>query len=203
MNTPHRLLTASFILAAALGITGCGSADTSDEVTVPPGVQVDPPPTTDGSEANPDENSPTEGELDEVTRAALAAIDLAERETGGVAYELSDDDDETKWEVDIAHGDRDIEVHVNWAGTEILRTEADDQVDDDTLAKLDVATITIREAITAAVPHTQGDGRIDEAELDEENGVVTWEVTFDDNSRDMKVYVDAVSGEVLKTERND
>ena len=56
----------------------------------------------------------------------------------------------------------------------------------------------------AAAAGSAGGGELSSAELDEDNGVATWEVQYGEDTPDeLTVEVDATTGEVLRTERDD
>lgn len=60
------------------------------------------------------------------------------------------------------------------------------------------------EAAVAASAGSAGSGELSSAELDEDNGVATWEVQYGEDTPDeLTVEVDATTGEVLRTERDD
>lgn len=226
-RTTH--LTLALALTAALGLSGCadeadpvttpGAAETTDApvVATPDATGDDATDDADdtgsGDDATSDDatsDDATSGAATdaagsasgltgaELTSAALAAIDTAEGETGGVAYQIDDQDDDGTWEVDVRVDDRSVEVRVAADGGSVEATE-DDDLDDDDRAALDAATITLAEAIEAAIG--EAGGHLDDAELDEENGTHAWEVSLDgtDQGDDVDVKV-SVTGEVLTTE---
>lgn len=212
MRTHRHTLILPILLTASLGLVACGSAD--DDTPVDPGPQPEAPapeapenpeqpaPEPDTEQApNEDQNeSGADNLLEGVTRTALAALDMAEAETGGIAYELSDENDNTVWEIDIDVNGDDVKVRVNWAGTEIMSSEPDGSIDVDTREKLESISVTIQDAIVVAAEHA--DGRVSEADLDREDGVMRWEVTFENDSNDTEVYIDATSGEVLRVDND-
>lgn len=221
-RTTH--LTLALALTAALGLSAC--ADEADPVTTPGAAgTTDAPvvatPDATGDDATDDADDTGSGDdatsddatsgaaTDaagsasgltgaELTSAALDAIDTAEAETGGVAYQIDDQDDDGTWEVDVRVDDRSVEVRVAADGGSVEATE-DDDLDDDDRAALDAATITLAEAIEAAIG--EAGGHLDDAELDEENGTHAWEVSLDGTGQgdDVDVKV-SVTGEVLTTE---
>lgn len=208
MRKKQLILTGSLIIAASLGLTGCNAADSIPGVQSPPTVENTSPGATNAptNSGQPDDVVATPADLHKVTIAALAAIDLAESTTGGVAYQLSDDDDESRWEVELRLSSTEVEAKVSWDGTQFISQETDDDLDSDTLRKLDTATLTIQDAIKTASPHAGG--YVDDAELDEEDGVVIWEIQFQNNNDDdsanntdeWEVYVDAQTGEIISVE---
>lgn len=137
-----------------------------------------------------------EGDL---TATALAAIQTAETEAGGTAYEIDDQDDDGTWEVDVRVEDHSVEVTVSADGTEVLETEQDD-LDGDDRAALDAATITLSEAIELSIAEVGG--VLDDAELeDEDDGQPHhWEVSVDTDSRDDIDVLVSVTGEILGTD---
>ncbi|GAA1135120.1 PepSY domain-containing protein [Ornithinicoccus hortensis] len=128
-----------------------------------------------------------------------AVIAVAEGEAGGTAYEIDDQDDDGSWEVDVAVGDRSIEVTVSADG-QVVETEEDD-LDEDDRDALAAATITIVDAAAAGLDEV--DGTLDDIELDEEDGTFAWEVTIDTaDDDDVEVYVDVTTGEVIRVDRD-
>lgn len=127
----------------------------------------------------------------------MQAIAAAEDEAGGTAYEIDDQEQDGSWEVDVAVGDRSVEVTVDADGA-VTRTD-DDDLDGDDRAGLDAATITLVEAIELAIGEVGG--VLDDAELEEDDGTHYWEVSLDGTDRgdDVEVKV-SVTGEVLETD---
>lgn len=150
--------------------------------------------TDDGGTAAPGGDA-----ADDLTAIAILAIDTAEAEAGGTAYEIDDQDEDGTWEVDVQVEDRSVEVTVSADGTQVVETE-DDDLDDEDRAALDAATITLTEAIELAV--NEVGGVLDDAELEgEDDGDPHhWEVSVDtDENDDIEVHI-SVTGEVLGTD---
>lgn len=184
--TTSRLTTLSaLVCVAALSLTACG---TDEE---------DPTPSSSGS---PAVESTGAAPAPESADAALAAIATAEQEAGGTAYELDDQDDDGTWEVDVAVGDRSVEVTVSADGSEVVRTDDDGRLDGDDRRALDAATTGLVDAITTALAEV--DGTLDDVELDDEGGTFAWEVSIDEQGGgDVEVYVDVTTGKVLRVDR--
>lgn len=175
---------------AACGDNGDNAARTEDDK--PAGTTQTSPEGIDTPSPSP--NQP--GALDDVTAAGLQAIATAEAHGDGVAYSIDFDDDNT-WEVEVAAGNRTIEVEVDVAGTEVLNT-GDDDLDDDRRG-LDDAQISITEAIERVIAGTGG--VLDDADLDDDDH---WSVTVDLPDRDDVDYrVDTGNGEVTEEEDDD
>ncbi|WP_192498709.1 PepSY domain-containing protein [Ornithinimicrobium pratense] len=201
-------LSASLALALALSLGGCSSD--AAETPTPPAVQDsagddsatqetgDESATQETGEAGttvaPAEATP-DGSDGDVTGQALQAVQVAEAEAGGTAYEIDDQQDDGSWEIDVAVDDRSVEVTVGHDGT-VVETE-DDDLDDDDRAGLDAATITMSEAIELAVAEVGG--HLDDAELEEDDGTHYWEVSLGGTDRgdDVEVKV-SMTGEVLE-----
>ncbi|WP_166741734.1 PepSY domain-containing protein [Cumulibacter soli] len=133
------------------------------------------------------------------TKAALTAIDKAEADTGGTAFEIDDQDDDGTWEVSVRTGDTAVEVNLSPDGTQVLNTENDD-LDADDKAALDAASITLSDAIELAIEHVGGD--LDDAELDsgDDGEGPHWEVSVDATDQgDVEVKV-SIDGEILKVD---
>lgn len=185
-------------LLAVLVLSGCTGGDDSE--TDP---QATSSPTADAGGSG-DSPSPAESESpapddagDELYAAALAAIDLAEQETGGIAFEIDDEDDDGSWEVHVAVGDDEIEVTVDAEATEVVSSEREDDLDDDDRRGLDQAGIGLAEAIRLAIQEYGGDAPLDDAGISSDDGQAEWEVAFDD---DVEVYLDIADGSVLRVE---
>src|SRR5690606_28388601 len=118
MRRPVRV-TAAVALTAFL-VAGCTSEDDppADGGTTSEGIvtdrEPDNPEFSPGEEASPE---PVPGE-----DGAANALSTAAEELGGVAFAVdrSDDDGEDLWEVSVAVGDEDVEVHVSIDGNEIV-----------------------------------------------------------------------------------
>lgn len=135
----------------------------------------------------------------DLTAIALSAIETAEAETGGTAYEIDDQDEDGTWEVEVRVDDRSVEVTVSEDGTAVVSTE-DDDLDEDDRAALDAATITLADAIQMGVAEVGG--VLDDAELeDEDDGLPHhWEVSVDtEDGRSVEVLV-SIDGEILGTD---
>ncbi len=193
-----RRATAPVALAVSLGLvlTACGGGSEPDVTPVPADTAgettddgTDDTETSDGTDT-PDPAATPE----DLTAAALAAIATAEEHAGGTAYAIDDPDRDNTWEVDVATGDSAVEVEVDIAGSDVVRTENDDLDPDDRRA-LDDATISLPDAIERTM--AEADGTFDDAELDEEDDRYRWSVSVDRGSRDSVDYwVDMQSGEV-------
>ncbi|NLG20128.1 MAG: hypothetical protein GX555_01680 [Actinomycetales bacterium] len=210
MNKTPRTLTVALALTLSVGLAACGSEaepetstpDTtaSAEDTAPADDTASDAPTTDDAAATSDDAAATTDDAagtaaGDLTALGLAAIDTAIAETDGVAYEIDDLDDDGTWEVDVRVGDRSVEVKVTADGTEVVATE-DDDLDEDDRAALDIATITLSDAITLAVDEVGG--VLDDAELETDDGTAYWEVTVDTDAKDDIEVKVSLDGEILE-----
>lgn len=136
---------------------------------------------------------------DSVSRGR-AAITLAEQHVGGKAFAL-DAEGANGWDIDVVADGAVTEVRVNEQGTEVTRTRADGRIDADDRVLLERATVAMTDGIATAAG--QVTGTLLEAEIDRHRLTsVVWSVQFATGSDDVEVYVDAVTGEVLKVERD-
>lgn len=200
MRTSTRtLVTTAAFLSLALPLAACGSsADDQSQPGVSSGTEdtADEPMTDTTDDATGDDT--TADGADATNAGAFAAIDLAESQVGGIAFELDrDDDGGGQWEVSIAVDSAEIDAYVDLAGTEVQRTESDGTVSREEAAALELAEISMAEAIRIAVEEV--DGVVEEVDLEEERGTVAWEVVMEDNT---EVLVDVVTGEVLEVDRD-
>lgn len=218
-STIMKPIALAAVAALALGLSACGDNGTGPESTPAPTVDVPTAaPTTEApagdatteeaptEEATTEEATPTEdadtqapaddpaaGELDDVTAAALTAIQTAESETGGIAFAIDDQDDDTRWEVEVSLEGLEVEVTLSADGTTVERTEDDDELDADERQALRDLQVSLAEAIEIA--HAQFGGVLDDAELDEDDGRWTWEIDLGGANDD--IHVDIMTGEIV------
>lgn len=195
------LVPTAALLALALPLAACGSED--DDVSQPP-VAPGPQETTDDATQEPTEDGTTDDATpedtggDDVNAGAFAAIDLAESEAGGTAFELDrEGDGPGHWEVSVAVDGAEIEVDVDLTGTEVLGTDPDGDLSPDEIAGLDLAEVSMAQAIQIALDEVGG--VVDEVDLEEGRNTVAWEVEMEG---DIDVYVDVVTGEILEIDRD-
>ena len=170
MKNIRRPALIALTAALAVGVSACGESD--------------PAPGDDATS----ETAPASSSGSDMWHAAIEA---AEQEADGTAYEIDDQDDDETWEVDVAKGKTSSEVQIAADGT--VRGEDDTDLDDDDRAGLAAAKITLVEAIEAALE--EADGSLDDAELEEEGGKHFWQVTVDTADRtEVEVRVDVTSG---------
>lgn len=206
MRTSTKTLSVSAVAALALTLGACGADDATQpqERATSGGIQSEDVPGSADDTASPSANttdapeSAMESDEDSGPNAGVyEAIDLAEAEVGGIAFEIDrEDDGRGGWEVSVVVDGEEIDVHVNLAGTEVLRTDRDGDLDAEERAALDAATITLADAIRTALGEV--DGVIDDVDLDDDEGTYAWEVDLDG---DIEVYV-SVTGEVLRVDRD-
>lgn len=205
---PLRSLSVAVVAAAALTLSACGSGGSAeqadgveqsqpaqDESAPADGGQTDEPASSD---AAPSADASAAGaERGGDLAAASAAIDTAEAENGGTAHHL-DWDDGRHWEIDVV-GDREWEYQVSADGATVEQTDEDDADSDDERA-LEQADVSLLEALETALEDTPG--TIDDAELDEDDGTLRWEVgIYADGSTDSTdIRIDAQSGDIIGTD---
>lgn len=192
--------TALALLALGLPLAACGEdappesrpaitsgTDSTDVATDAATDAATDTAATNGPSASPD----TAGDV-------YAAIGLAEAEAGGTAFEVDREDDHGEgWEVSVAVGEEEVDVHVDLAGTEVLGTDRDDDLDPDERAALAAAGITLADAIRTALAEV--DGVLEDVDLDAEDGTPVWEVSIE---HDAEVHVEVATGEVRRVERD-
>lgn len=120
---------------------------------------------------------------------AVRAVQTASKGISAKAYEL--DRERNRWEVTFADG---TQKHVSLDGRRVTKTTRDDRD-----SEVNQARITLIGALRAAAPRA-GDTRIEDADLDDDDGRLVWQVSF---SKDVDVDVDARTGKVLRVEKDD
>lgn len=198
-----RTTTLATVLALGLTLAACGGADdAADSPTADSSPSAVPAPAPTDEDATDDDRATDEdtdaGGSFDPTASGLAAVDVAETEAGGTAYQLDDEDGDGGWEVDVALEDRSVEVTVG-PDSQVLGTE-DDDLDDEDRAALDAATVPLAEAVQTAVAEVGG--QLDGVELDDEDGTWVWEVSLDDTDGgdDVEVTVSTTTGEVVSAD---
>lgn len=204
-----RARTAALALTAtaALTLSACG-ADDDGAATTPTAETTTPEDTatpddtgtgdTGTEDTTDDATTQPDGDLPPAYDGVLAAIDLAVAEHDAPAFEV-DDGDGGIWEVHVAVGEDDLEVHVSADSTEILSSERESDLDSDDRAGLEAAGgFTLADAVRAAITEYGGTAPIDDVSIsDEDDGTYAWEVAFTD---DVEVYLDIATGETLRVE---
>lgn len=185
------------VLAAGLILAGCTSptppapapATTSGPVVAPATTPAGNPPASNATPGSGDAASDDTAH----NAAAEAAVRTAEGEANGRVIEL--DREGNGWEVEVLVGDRIHEFRIDDAGTAVTDRRGDEGVHPEDQRRAAAATISVTDAMRAALAAIPG--TIDDIELDDRNNVVVWEVTIDTaDDDDMEVYVDATTGEV-------
>lgn len=210
--TNSRIALIALTTAAVLGVAACGSdsapSNPDDTVTMSSSESStsESSPSSSTSESSSSSESPSatgsgSSDAGDGLAAVTAAIDAAESETGGTAYEVDDQDDDGSWEIDVAKDGASIEVEVSSQG-KVTEQEQDDLDDEDRTA-LRSAKTTIAEAIEKALAEV--DGTVDDAELEEEDGTWYWQVSVDtddteDDDDDREVRVSTTNGKVTVTD---
>lgn len=110
----------------------------------------------------------------------FAAIDavLADH-PDGIVTDIDREDGRVVYDIDVVVGDQVIELEVDADGN--VR-EDERESDDDDVAEARAATVTAADAIRQALDQIP-DGVLDEAELDEDDGALRWEIELDDADR--------------------
>lgn len=149
------------VLAAAALLAGCSNS--TDEA--PATKTVTETPTTVATSVA----SESAGEA--TNDAAYDAIEAAR--PFGTVIAIDREDNTNAFEVKVAAEDKIVELLVD--GNHVMEKESEQDAED--VAKAGQATVAIEDAIKDAL--NQHDGILDSAELDEDNGVLQWEVSID------------------------
>lgn len=97
----------------------------------------------------------------------------------GIVTDIDREDGRVVYDIDVVVGDQVIELEVDADGN--VR-EDERESDDDDVAEARAATVTAADAIRQALDQIP-DGVLDEAELDEDDGALRWEIELDDADR--------------------
>lgn len=171
-------------------------SEPTEEPTAETTDEAEPTEETTGSpEADPTETGDPQAD-DAATgddEPLYQAVDAVEQEYPD-AVVLDFDTEDSYYEFTILDGDTEWELDVDRQDFTISNAEEDD-VDSDDERKADAVEIDFSEALRTA--EDEGGGMPEEAELDEENDTVVWEIELDNGT---DVYVDVATGEVANVD---
>lgn len=169
------------VLGAALLLTGCTDAGNDATQVVTETVTASDAHATGNSETTAPTTataaSATPGRDDD--DPVFAAIEAALAAYQGAIVVDIDRDDGDAYDIDVVMGDDQVELEVTADGT--VR-EDEREGDDDDVREARAATVSASDAIRQALEQ-HPEGALDELELDEEDGVLRWEVDLDDSQR--------------------
>ena len=176
--TNRLIKTIAVAATAGLLVTAC--TDTGDDTAAEdPGTVTTTTPAgedpTETTVTTADTADQVEGE-DPVFRAIDAV--MAEY-PDGVIVNIDREDDADSYEMDVVQGEEVVNLQVDFDGT--LR-EDDREGDDDLIVRAQNATVTAQEAIREAL-ELHPEGLLDEAELQDNDGVIQWKIQLDDADR--------------------
>lgn len=135
---------------------------------------------------------------DEAVKAALRAVG-----TGSTLISIEREDDHgAAWEVKVRRADgAKVEVYVSAGGT-VVRTEVDDDRDDDDRAPLPAGSIGSSRAVAVALAHVGGGSSLIGVEREDDPGVA-WEVKVRASNGAMWEVEVSPSGTVVEAEMDD
>lgn len=170
------------------------STEDASETAEPTGEPTDTADATETDDAATDEPSSDDSATDDSAAsdedAIYQAVDAVEQEYPD-AVVLDLDTESSYYEFTIFDSGSEWELDVDRESFEISNTEEDD-VDSDDQRNAEAVEIEFADALRTAAE--EADGTPEQAELDDENGTVTWEIELDNGS---EVHVDVASGEVV------
>lgn len=170
------------------------STDDASDAAEPTGEPTDTDDATETDDAATDEPTSDDSATDDSTAsdedAIYQAVDAVEQEYPD-AVVLDLDTESSYYEFTIFEGGSEWDLEVDRESFEISNTEEDD-IDSDDQRNAEAVEIEFADALRTAAE--EADGIPEQAELDDENGTVTWEIELDNGS---EVHVDVASGEVV------
>ena len=154
------------------------------------------------------------GESLKVVPKDLLSVEEAEtiavKSVGGIVTEVELDREKSGviYEVEVRSNGIEYNLDIDAKTGKVLRTEKDDHDNDDfddddyynKVSGSDSKFITEKAAIEIAMK--QAKGTVTEIELDEDDDRVIYEIEIEDGKYDYDFDIDAVSGEVLKFEKD-
>lgn len=215
---PARLLAAA-TLPLVLALSACGGDDEIvDGAPTSPSASATPTPapapaetSTPAAPSTPATPTPSQGGGSQAgdgdDDAALAAARTALDAAPGTVVTI--DTDRGGWEVVVAAADgSETEVGLDAAGTAVTRGPQPEDRDEDaedraeTQRAVQAARVSYADALATARGVVAGTP-LDSVDLNEDDGRVVWEVQLGDGPDEQTVVVDAGSGQLLGTERDD
>lgn len=199
------LLTGSGLIALA-ALTGCSTSE--DPATTPAPEQSTPaaaPAESTPAESAATDDAATDDATQEATQPAVASDDpvfeaiaaVTEQHADGIIVGIDRDDRDEDYDVDVVVGEEVLDLKVGLDGTV---TEEERERDEDDVRQAQEASIDAESAVTRAY-EGRGEGlTVDDVDLDEDDGRLTWEIDFDDadgNDAD-EVVIDAQDGSVVR-----
>lgn len=156
------------------GTTETTVTETTTAEAAPTTATTATPATTAAAETTEttQDSTPVTGE--DPVFAAIDAV-LADH-PDGIVTDIDREDGRVVYDIDVVVGDQVIELEVDADGN--VR-EDERESDDDDVAEARAATVTAADAIRQALDQIP-DGVLDEAELDEDDGALRWEIELDD-----------------------
>ncbi|AGF72667.1 PepSY domain-containing protein [Corynebacterium halotolerans] len=176
------IITAGIAVSAGLFLSACG--DTGDTATPDNGADTTMATTTAPAES-PTESPATTTEDNQGNQqtgedpvfGAIGAV--LNEHSDGIIVTVDREDDRDTYDIDVVTGNEVIELEVGADGT--VR-EDERESGDEVVAHAQEATVTATDAIRQALDQ-HPDGVLDDAELEEEDGNLRWEISLDDADR--------------------
>ena len=128
---------------------------------------------------------------DEVKKIALQKVDGVVEE-----IELEREANTAVYEVDIEKDDIDYDLHIDAYSGEVYSVDRDDDDDDNFSNYKNV----ISQADAIAIAEKAANGKVVEIELDEDDGLLKYEVELRTDRGEAEVEIDASTGNVLEVE---
>lgn len=177
--TSRKLTTAALALGAGLFLSAC--AETDDTATTQKDNETETATTQETGATETTATTEQDGDAQTGDDPVFAAIDAAlAAYSDGIVVTVDREDDSETYDIDVVQGEQVLELEVGADGT--VREDEREGDDDDDVAKAQAATVTAADAIRQALEQ-HPDGVLDEAELDEDDGVLRWEINLDDADR--------------------
>ena len=189
MKKSRILAAAGIATSAALFLSACN--DSEDTTTVETTTATDAAEATQEDTAEETTTEETEGD-DTVTETTVAddaaggddpvfdAIGAVMADyPDGIIISIDREDNTDAYEVDVVQGDEVLELKVEEDGNVV---EDDREHDGEDISYAQDTTVSIEDAIQEALEQHQ-DGFLDEAERDEDDGTLNWDISLDDADR--------------------
>lgn len=171
------LLSAPLLLSACSSQdSGSNASDSSNSAPATVTVTENEASSTNSSPAEATSSSAASSSEEDPAFAIIATV-LAEHQDG-IITSIDREYSSTNYEVDVVVGDEHLELKVTNDG-QITQDDRDN--DDEDIQEARTATVTVTQALEQALEQ-HPDGVVDSAELDDDDGQLSWDVDLDDAS---------------------
>lgn len=212
-----RLTTAAAAALLATSLAACSNSDGGETATPAPASPSEATSETTASEttgsetsAAPDSDDDADDNDDDgggansgvasgdgLPPAGATAMQTVLAAHPGDVIELDWHGQRNQWKVDVLSGDKKLQVYTSPAGNEIVEVDDRHSADQKDRDRASAVQVSITDAVNKVM--AEHPGTFDEAQLDEDDGRLIWQIEIDNvkgSTDSVEAYVDAKTGEM-------